>query len=342
FDRPRLSIADVTVTEGNNGTSAAEFTVTRLGATAESITVDYATVDGTALAGSDYTGVSGKLIFAPNESTKQIIVPVIGDTSVESNETFTLVLANPTNASISDGLATGTITNNDFPALTISDVAVAEGNSGTTAAAFTVTLSEAYGLPITVNYATVNGTAKSNGDFQAQAGMLTFGPGQTVQQISINVDGDLFTESDETFLVSLNGAVNATIAGGQGEATILNDDSTPTLNVSDVIILEGDGGTTAAVFTVSLTGVVTEAVIVNYATADGTASAGSDYVATSGTLTFNSGPASAEITVLVNGDTQFEPAETFSFILASITGGIVQNGVATGHIENDDTRPLIV
>jgi hypothetical protein len=110
---PTLSIANVTVTEGNSGTSNAAFTVTRSGAAGVFTTVDYATVDVTALAGSDYTGVSGTLSFAPNESTIQISVPVIGDTSVESTETFILVLAYPTNADIIHGEATGTIVNND-------------------------------------------------------------------------------------------------------------------------------------------------------------------------------------------------------------------------------------
>jgi hypothetical protein len=113
----------------------------------------------------------------------------------------------------------------DEPRLTISDVARDEGRSGTTAFVFTVTLSAPSDAPVTVNFATANGSATAGSDYQAQSGTLTFAPGQTTRTITINVFGDRLRESDESFFVKLSAAVGATIADSQGVGTIENDDS---------------------------------------------------------------------------------------------------------------------
>ena len=110
---PSLSIGDATVTEGNTGTTNAVFTVSLSTASSQTVTVRYATANGTATAGSDYTAVSGTLTFAPGQLTRTIAVPVLGDTVVEPNETFIVNLTSPTNATLSDSQGAGTITNND-------------------------------------------------------------------------------------------------------------------------------------------------------------------------------------------------------------------------------------
>ncbi|HLM59524.1 MAG TPA: Calx-beta domain-containing protein, partial [Pyrinomonadaceae bacterium] len=110
---PTVSINDVTVTEGNSGTTDANFNVTLSSGSTNSVTVNYATADVTATAGADYTATSGTLTFAPGETTKTISVPVIGDTIDESNETFKILLSNGANASINDGEGIGTITDDD-------------------------------------------------------------------------------------------------------------------------------------------------------------------------------------------------------------------------------------
>ena len=142
-DRPSLAINDVVV---NEGAGTATFTVTLTGATTQSTTVAFATQDGTALAGSDYTAVSGTLTFAPGETTKTITVPILNDAVYEGPETFTVNLSSPTNAVVSDASGLGTIkddgtgsggTDDDRPSLAINDVVVNEG-AGT--ATFTVTL----------------------------------------------------------------------------------------------------------------------------------------------------------------------------------------------------------
>ena len=125
---------------------------------------------------------------------------------------------------------------------------VTEGNSGTTTAAFTVTLSAASPQTVTVNYATANGTATAGSDYVAQTGTLSFTAGQTSKTISVTVNGDTTVEPNETFFVNLSSPSGATIADAQGQGTITNDDSAalPTLSINDVTVTEGNSGTTIA------------------------------------------------------------------------------------------------
>ena len=160
----------MTVTEGNSGTVNATFTVSLSTASGQTVTVNYATADGTAVAPGDYTAGSGTLTFNPGATTQTLNVPVIGDTLNEPNETFFVNLSAPSNATILDGQGQGTITNDDaLPSLSIGNVTVTEGNSGTVNATFTVSLSAASGQTVTVNYATADGTAVAPGDYTARA-----------------------------------------------------------------------------------------------------------------------------------------------------------------------------
>src|SRR5262249_16047142 len=227
---PTVSINDVTVTEGNTGTTNAGFTGSLSAASGLPTTVAVATANGVtnpATAGTDYTSVAATLTFAPGVTTQLITVAVTGDAVFEVNETFLVNLASPTNATILDGQGVGTITNDDPPpTLSINDVSVTEGNTGTTNAVFTVTLNGASALPATVSFATADGTATTaNLDYAAASGTLTFNPGTTTQLITVAVQGDTTNEPNETFNVNLSAPLNATIADGQGDGTILNDDA---------------------------------------------------------------------------------------------------------------------
>lgn len=223
---PTLSINDVTITEGNTGTTLAVFTVSLSAASNQTVTVNYATAQGTATADSDYTTTSGTLTFAPGITSRTLSVTVLGDTRSEGDETFFVNLSSPSNATIADGQGLGTIRNDDtLPTLSINNVTVTEGNTGTTAAVFTVTLSAVSGQTVTVNYATANGTATSQGnDYTAAAGTLTFAPGVTSRTITVNVIGDTVKEPTENFVVNLSNPTNATIATGRGRGSITNDD----------------------------------------------------------------------------------------------------------------------
>ena len=221
---PGLRIDDVSKTEGNTGTSPFNFQVTLLPASTGTVTVNYATVNGTALAGSDYTTTSGTLTFLPGETSKMVTVNVTGDTQAESNETFIVNLGGAYGASIADLQGMGTIINDDVPLLRIDDVSKMEGNTGTSPFNFQVTLLPASTGTVTVNYATVNGTALAGSDYTTTSGTLTFLPGETSKMVTVNVTGDTQAESNETFIVNLGGAYGASIADLQGMGTIINDD----------------------------------------------------------------------------------------------------------------------
>ena len=198
------------------------------------------------------------------------------------------------------------------PSISIANAQVTEGNSGTTPMVFEVTLSSAHLLPVTVSYATSNGTAVAPGDYQAATGQVTFAPGETTQTITVNVVGDTVLESAETFNVTLSNPINAEIDVPQAIGTIL-DDEVRSLTISDRVIIEGGAGT----FTVTLSSPAANPITVNFATVDGTATAGLDYVPTGGVLTFNSGEQSKTITVQTIPDDVPDDGETFTVTLSS-------------------------
>ena len=212
--------------------------------------------------------------------------------------------------------------------LSVGDTSVTEGNSGTVNAVFNVTLSVAASQTVTVGYSTADGTATAGSDYSAVSGTLTFPPGTTTRPISVPVIGDRIFEGNETFFVNLSAPVGATIADGQGVGTIIDDDP-PGLSVNDVTAVEG----TTAVFTVTLSPANPgQTVTVNYTTADGSAMAGSDYVLTSGTLTFPPGTTSRPISVGINADALVEGAETFSVNLSGAVNAAIADAQGIGTI----------
>jgi len=226
---PSLSIADVTVQEGNSGTRLMTFTVTLSAAAASPVTVAYSSADGTAMSGSDYVAANGTLTFAAGETSKTIHVTINGDTAVEGNEAFTVRLVNAAGATIAGGSATGTLTNDDamatLPALSVGDVSMREGDSGTAELMFVVTLDNAATGPVTVNYATANGTATAGSDYAALTGTLTFVAGETSKMVHVVVNGDTAVEANETFSLTLSGPTGATIADATAVGQITDDDT---------------------------------------------------------------------------------------------------------------------
>lgn len=336
---PSLTIANATVTEGNSGTVGAVFTVTLSAPSTNTVTVSYATAPGSAVAGADYTFTSGTLTFNPGETSQQIVVQVQGDTASEANETFSVNLSGATNATIADNSGLGTITDNDTSSITIGASTVIEGNSGTVSAVFNLSLSAPSGNTITVNWATANGSATEPADYTAAGGTVTFNPGEVSKQIAVQVAGDLAVEPNETFSVNLSNPTNATIAGsGFGVGTITDDDAR-TVSINSVTVTEGNpaGAAVNAIFTVTLSASSGNTITVNWATANGSAIAGGDYVASSGTLTFNPGETTKQIVVSIVRDTVIEPNETFSVNLSNPTNAtITGSGIGLGTINNDD------
>ncbi|WP_416673345.1 Calx-beta domain-containing protein [Egbenema bharatensis] len=354
---PVISISNASVTEGNTGTTTASFTVTLSHATSQAVTVTYATEDGTATtADGDYVGIPATtLTFAPGETSKTINVIINGDNKHEANETFQVKLSAANNATINPDAAigTGTILNDDGqPIVSISPatIAVNEGDSGKTTLTFTVTLSNPSDEVIEIAYATIDGTGRAfDLDYDEIFDNLIFNPGQPLSQVvTVDINGDTKFEPDETFEVQLISATNATVSATESTSivTILNDDSRPAISINPIEVsrVEGNGASIAYTFTVSLSNASSEVITVNYSTQDGTAIAGEDYIAASGTLTFNPGAAlSQTIAVLVNGDNIYEDDETFLVRLDNSTNATINPEFqqATGIILNDDPIPTV-
>jgi hypothetical protein len=245
-----ISINDATLTEGDSGTTNLTFTVrlSQMNRRATT-TVNFTTVDGSAIAGTDYTAKSGTVTFKPKDISETITIPVIGDLTTESNKTFTVQLSNPVNSTLGDSAAVGTILDNDSaPTLSVSGASVNEGNSGQTTASVAVTLSKAFTSPVTVNYSTVNSSATAGSDYTAATGTLTFNPGETSKSVAASIAGDTNVESNETFVVSLSSASGASIAASQATVTIVNDDSTTSSSSSNVPQLDSLPGATAVIY----------------------------------------------------------------------------------------------
>ncbi|MCK5752014.1 MAG: chitinase, partial [Mycobacterium sp.] len=195
------------------------------------------------------------------------------------------------------------------PTVSVGDASAAEGDSDSTTLTFTVTLSEPAGQPVTVSYSTANGTATAAGaDYTPTVGTLTFAAGETVKTVSVAVTGDTMVELDEQFTLNLSAPVNAVIGDGVGVATIVNDDvdtapsTPPAVSIADLAVAEGDGEHSHFMFTVTLDKASDETVTVQYSTSDGTAIAGVDYTATTGTVTFAPGVTTQLVHVDVIGD----------------------------------------
>ena len=339
-DLALISIADVTVTEGDTGTTDALFTVSLASPAGQTVTVAFATFDVFDTAGVDYIPTSGTLTFDPGDQTRTIAVPVIGDTLYEPNELVFVNLSDPTNAVIADGQGAGIIANDDPPppqTLSIDDVTVVEGDAGTTDAMFTISLSVPAAAPVSVHVSTntFNATADYS-DLNLNGTELTFAPGETARTLTVQVLGDTLDEPDEIYFVDLVGPTNATIADYRGVGTIIDDDAAPTLAIDDLTLAEGDTGTTDAVFTVSLSGASGRTVTVDFATADDSATAGSDYTATSGTLTFAPGETARTVSVAVTGDTGDEPDEAFVVQLANLVNATPADTQGRATITDDD------
>ena len=351
---PSLSVSDVTVVEGNAGTTSATVTVRLSAAAQAAVTVAVATANGTAtVADGDYSATSTTLTFAPGELEKAFSVQVRADTKIEPDETVFVRLSNPTNAIIGDGEGLITISNDDLPpGLAIEDITIVEGNSGTRNANFVVRLSGPLSRPVYVQYATSNGTATSaDADYIPLSGTLTFQPGETVKTLIVLIRSDAKVEPNETFSLSLSNASSVPIYKATATATIENDDSAappsgsggtvvlPAVSVSDAKASEGHSGTRTLSFVVSLSRPATELVSVRFRTVGRTATAGSDFVAATGELRFARGMSSQTVQVVIRGDTLQEADETLALELFDARGITLGRPTGIGAIVNDDPAP---
>lgn len=307
---------------------SATVSVTRV-AVPDAATVDYAVTSGTATAPADFTAVTGTLTFAACETSKFFTIPVAGDIIDEPDETATITFSNPTGATLNLTSATLVIQDDDAtPVVTMTPPAASVAENGGSAT-LTFSLDHPSSQNVTVTLA-FGGTAGA-GDLTGAAPSVVIPATQTTTTLTITPVNDTILEGNETVLVEITGVTNAVEATPQASTlTIVDDDPVPTITINDVAIAEGNAGTSTATFTVTLSNPSASTITVVYTTADGTATAGSDYVAASGQLAFAPGVTTQTLGVTINGDTAFEANETFQVQLPNATG--------TGTILNDEAQ----
>src|SRR6185312_2600565 len=302
----QFSAATYTVLESAGN---AVITVTRTGGTAGGATVDFATSNGTATAGADYTTTTSTLTFGIGQTTQTVLVPIADDPTFDGVETVNLTLSNPgPNATTKLGTRTTAV-------LRLLDNELALGFSAPTysvresagVATITVELTGVNVTPVTVNWATSNGSATAGSDYGVRgagtppgptpppSGTLTFAPGGSpttvrTRTFTVPILQDAVLEGTETVNLTLSGPVGATVIAGRGTAvlSIQDDDIGGTIQFSAATysVLESAGN---AVITVTRTGGTAGGATVDFATSNGTATAGADYTTTTSTLTFGIG-----------------------------------------------------
>jgi len=299
--------------------------------------LDVVTADGSSGIVTALLGLGNGMLSLAGDNTvgSSPVALAVGDFNGDGRPDA--VTANASSNTVSVLLNDGVWPGQSLPRLQIGDATVTEGNTGTVSATFTVTLSAASNQPITVAYATADHNATAGSDYQAASGTLTFAPNEISKTFTVLVIGDRLPEPSEYFVVNLSGPSNAGIADGQGVG-IITDDDEPRVSISDVTKSEGrNGQTTLFTFTVTLSAPSATPVTVNYSTVNGTAAAGSDYEAATGTLTFAPGETTKTITIKVKGDRTKEADETFYLDLFGVSSNaLILDAQGIGTILNDD------
>ena len=329
-DPPAVSVADASAEEGAD----LSFAVSLEGSSTQSVTVAFATSDGTAVATHDYEPGSESLTFAPGETLRTIALDALDDDIHEQDETFTLTLSAPQNATLARDEATGTIVDTDAePIISTLDAMGDEGTDLT----FQVSLDGASSMPVTVGYATSDDTA-SEDDYTGQEGTLTFSGDTETLTVVVPLTDDTLDEPNERFNLDLSDAENAVIATPRVTGKITDNDDPPTISISDAADAVETG---VSIFAVTLTGRSSRTVTVRYQLEDGTAIGGDDYVADARVVTFEPGEADHVIEVQLLDDEIDEPVETFGVRLGSARRATIAVAEASGSIIDDDGPPVL-
>ncbi|MCG8622843.1 MAG: autotransporter domain-containing protein [Proteobacteria bacterium] len=346
-DPPSVSISPPTIPVREGETAI--FALTLAQPSGKNISIAYATQDGTAEGGTglDYTPTSGTLTIAAGTTTGEIRVVTSNDTLDEANETFTLSLTNPNNATIASNSTTATIADTNSPPVITLTAPTSATNEGE-AAQFIITLDTASGKNISVDYTTQDLTATSPSDYTPTTGTLVIEAGETRGEIPVPVLTDSLDEADETFALLLTNPNNATLATGTANATataiIADIDDAPTLTITPPASPVNEAGGGEAVFNITLSQPSGKNISVDYATENGTAVSASDYTATSGRVVIMAGATSARVQVPVLDDDLDEADETFALRLTRANNATIITGTgdsAMAIISDDDEAPTL-
>ena len=332
---PTISITDGTIIEANANST---LTISLSAPSGKVVDVSYSTIDNTTEAG-DYTATNGQVSFAPNEQTKTINIGIIDDAIDEDNETLQVQLFGAQNASIADAIGEITITDNDAePTVSISDVSTL--SEASLPVPLQITLSSASEKTIRIDYATQSTGSASAADYQSVDSFVSFAPGDLSKTVTVPIIDDALSEGNETFEVVIDNTTNATVATGLGTATvtITDDEGIPQISIAGATVSEAAGTVT---LTVQQTLQSDDNVTVSYATANGTAIAGSDFTAVSDNVTIIAGQTSATFDVTITNDTIDEHNENFTVQLSNPVNAAIGTGTATVQITDEDLPPIV-
>jgi hypothetical protein len=316
-------------------------TVTRTGSTTGTVTINYATSNGTAVAGKDYTAKSGTLTFGPGVKSQTFMVPVTNNTIADGNRTVHLTLSAPSGGAVigTRGTALATIVDDDVAGLVQLSATGYTVKEDVGSATITVTRSGGAASAVTVDYATIDGTAKAGTDYTATSGTLTFGASEITKTFSVPISNNTNSaEGTRSLTVTLsNPGGGAKLGRKSATLTILDGQVGLRFSAADYSVKEN---AKVAIIIVTRTGPLTGAVSVKYATSDGSAVAGTDYTAKSGTLTFAKGVVTQSFVVPIINNTIVDPTadRTVNLTLSDPGGGALlgTQPSATLHIVNDD------
>lgn len=321
----QFELSSLTVAE-SGGSAILRLSVDGLGSS--EVSVDVSTADGTARAGEDYTATAATFTFSPEDEvlTRTVTVPILNDDTLETAETFTVTLSNPTDGAVigDNGVVTVTITDSDMVSVGFSeDTLNVEALEGSRSAEVTVVVEGMADAPVSVEVFTVADTATARADFRPVTQRITFQPDEPpARTVTLRIFDDRILESSERFTVELRDPGEGVVIGENqtAQVTILdNDRVTFRIAPTAVEVAESAG---EVELTVSINGVSDSSVGVDFSTRNGSAMADSDFVATSGTLTFEpSGPTSQSIRVQLLDDEVIEDDEQFLVELSNATGG---------------------
>ena len=340
-DNPLLSIGHAETKEGNNGTVDLIFEVTLSELSSVPVIADWETSDGTATAGEDYESAKGTVNVVAGATKAEIRVKVLGDEVQEPNETLVVTLSNVRGATLDAVAGTGTILDDDILELSIAQAEVVEGDTGSVELVYEVSLSAPSTMTVSADWETSDGTATEGEDYVATSGTLVLLPGTLAAQIRVVVLGDVVDEPDETLVITFSNVQQAVLHDAMVVGTVLDDDHAM-LSIASAQVVEGDASTAVLVFEVSLTTPATAAVSVDWVTSNGTATAGEDYQAGSGTLTIAPGQRFVTIAVVVLGDVIDEPDETLVITLSNVKGALLGGATAVGTLLDDDRALLSI
>ena len=341
---PGLTVGDVTIARPTTGTASAVFTITLAPASPNTVTVNYATSNGSAVAPTDFTATSGSATFAPGTTTQTVTVPILPNAANTADLYYYLNLSTPVNAQLQRSSAIGYLVDQVAPVkglsyVTVSDAVAVVSATTTGTEAFTVSLALPSATPVYIRYYTSDSSAVAGIDYTAARGTLAFTPGQTKKTVDVTVAANSLSASDKAFYLNLQQMIGSDqIERSSAFGYLLNPNPTTDVSiVSPTSVIKGDSGTTDAVFTVALDAAQTQTVQVDYYTSDGSATAsGGDYQPTYGTLDFTPGQTSQTVTVVVNSNTEIRGTEYYYLYLQNPVGVAIPANYQVGYILDPD------